>query len=138
MQPPHTSTRFLVLLLASSVGCIERIDQLPVQTCGDDLEPPTWAYVSAAVMQPSCGTASCHSGLAQRAGVILDSAPRGYRSLLEAMPEPFVQPGAPQDSRVIYLLEGSEVARRMPPDAPLPDAGIELVRRWICAGAENN
>lgn len=128
-----------VSLCAAGVpGCIERRDEVPVWSCEDDPAPPTWSVVSAAVMQPSCGTVSCHSALTQRAGVVLDSAEAGYRSLLEAEPEPFVRPGAPQDSRVLYLLAGVEVAKAMPPDAPLPAVDVDLVARWICAGAEDN
>ncbi len=107
-------------------------------TCDDDPAPPTWSLVSAAVMRPSCGTGSCHSRLAQRAGVVLDTAEDGYRALLAAEPEPFVRPGAPDDSRLMYLLVGVEVARTMPPDAPLPAVDVALVERWICAGAEDD
>lgn len=138
MRTNSSSVLVTLALALLAPACIARSDQLPVESCTADPRPPTWAYVSAAVMQPSCGTASCHSTLTQQAGVILDSKSLGYRSLVEAMPEPFVQPGAPQDSRVMYLLAGVDVAKRMPPDAPLPEADIELVRRWICAGAEDN
>lgn len=137
MQANRAPIKVVVLALFVASGCIDRGEQL-VASCDVDPDPPTWQYVSAAVMQPSCGTASCHSTLTQRAGVILDDAALGYRSLLDATPEPFVRAGAPQDSRVLYLLEGVEVDTRMPPDAPLPDADIELVQRWICAGAEDN
>jgi hypothetical protein len=127
------------LLASCAAACIERQDITSAAwTCEDDADPPTWSLVSAAVTQPSCGTASCHSALTQRAGIVLDSAAAGYRSLVEAEPEPFVRPGSPQGSRVLYLLNGVEVARTMPPDAPLPGADIDLVRRWICAGAEND
>lgn len=128
----------LAILTLLVPACITRSDTLPVESCAVDAKPPTWSYVSAAVMQPSCGTATCHSTLTQKAGVILDSPSLGYRSLVEAMPEAFVQPGAPQESRVMYLLAGVDVAKPMPPDAPLPAADIDLVRRWICAGAEDN
>ena len=32
-----------------------------------------------------------------------------------------------------FVLAGVGVAQRMPPDAPIPDADIELVRRWPAA-----
>jgi hypothetical protein len=28
--------------------------------------------------------------------------------------------------------------RRMPPDAPLPAEDIDLILRWMCAGAQDN
>ena len=123
---------------AAGSGCIDRRDELPAAECADDPAPPTWTRVSVAVMQPACGTVACHSALARRAGVVLDSRAAGYASLVEAEPEPFVQPGAPADSRLMYLLTGAAVARMMPPEAPLPAAELELVARWICAGAEDD
>lgn len=126
------------LAIALAPACIDRRDQAPAATCADDPEPPTWARVSATVMRPSCGTVACHSALARRADVVLDSAAAGYASLLTAEPEPFVRAGAPAESRLMYLLAGVDVARMMPPDAPLPDVDIALVERWICAGAEDD
>lgn len=119
-------------------ACIERNDALPVWTCADDASPPSWRLVSAAVTKPSCGTAACHSSLTRRAGVVLDSAEAGYASLVLAQPEPFVRPGDPDGSKLMFLLAGAEVPRTMPPDAPLPGADVDLVLRWICAGAEDD
>lgn len=126
------------LLVGGAGACVERRDEPPVWSCADEPTPPTWSLVSAAVMRPSCGTVACHSALAQRAGVVLDTAADGYRALLEAEPEPFVRPGAPRESRLMYLLAGVDVARAMPPEAPLPTVDVELVERWICAGAEDD
>ena len=46
----------------------------------------------------------------------------------------FVVPGDPDASKLVHMLRGDET-ERMPPDAPLPDADIELIERWIRAGA---
>ncbi len=40
-------------------------------------------------------------------------------------------------SPLLYLLNG-EGALRMPPDGPLPQADIDLIDRWIKAGAKND
>ena len=147
MSPPRAPSRSrrqraLALAVAALAGgpaaCIDRRDEPPTASCADDPAPPTWSLVSAAVMQPSCGTVACHSALSRRAGVVLDSAAAGYTSLLAAEPEPFVRAGLPAESRLMYLLAGVDVARMMPPDAPLPTVDIELVARWICAGAEDD
>jgi hypothetical protein len=131
---------FLVVLLPASLAtaCVDRADEPPAFACGVDPDPPTWSYLSTTVFRPNCATALCHSSNAASAGVVLDDREDGFRSLLAAEPEPFVRPFEPQNSQLLYLLEGFEVTRRMPPDAPLPAAQVDLVTRWICAGAENN
>ncbi|HVV82129.1 MAG TPA: c-type cytochrome domain-containing protein [Kofleriaceae bacterium] len=129
----------LALALAClAAACIERREELPRWTCDDDPSPPSWSRVSAAVMRPSCGTVACHSAVARRADLVLDSEEAGYASLVDADPEPFVRAGDPGHSELMYLLAGVDVARMMPPDAPLPEADVELVKRWICAGAEDD
>jgi Planctomycete cytochrome C len=84
----------------------------------------------AAVIAPNCATSSCHSSLAKTAGLTLDDPEDSYRQLLGRN---FVVPGDPA-STLLSLLTGDE-RRRMPPDAPLPEADIALVRLWIDAGA---
>jgi Planctomycete cytochrome C len=79
---------------------------------------------------PNCATSSCHSSLAETAGLSLDDPDDSYAELRSRR---FVVPGDPS-STLLSLLEGEE-RRRMPPDAPLPAADIELVRLWIEAGA---
>jgi Planctomycete cytochrome C len=98
---------------------------------GDPAErPTTWSYLHAALVVPSCATSSCHSSLAKTAGLTLDEPEASYQQLLARR---FVVPGDPS-STLLSLLEGEE-RRRMPPDAPLPAADIELFRRWIEVGA---
>jgi len=92
--------------------------------------PATWAYLHPAIIAPSCATSSCHSARVETAGVALDDAEEAYLDLTERR---FVVPGDPA-STLMSLLEGDERGR-MPPDAPLPAADIELIRSWIEAGA---
>ncbi|MCC6993255.1 MAG: hypothetical protein IT370_01370 [Deltaproteobacteria bacterium] len=101
--------------------------------CGEDpaSRPADWGYLHAAVIEPACTSASCHSSLAKTGGVVLDDADSARRTLLEAG---FVRPGDP-NSPLLYLLRGDE-RQRMPPDAPLPRADVELVQRWIEGGAQ--
>ncbi len=73
-------------------------------------------------------------------GVVLDSRDAGYKSLVTMPPDgyaPFVVAGQPDQSQLMFLLDGSEI-KRMPPDAPLVAADIDLIRAWIVAGAKNN
>lgn len=98
---------------------------------GDPGERPArWSYIHAAIIAPSCATSSCHSDRVETAGIALDDPDVAYEALLGRL---YVTPGDP-GSALIQLLEGVEV-RRMPPDAPLPQADIDLVRTWIEDGA---
>jgi hypothetical protein len=102
-----------------------------------DPRPATWSLISTAIIQPRCGTAGCHSELAQVAGMTLDSRDAGYRALVTMPPDghgAYVVAGDPAASALVYLLRGDEVGR-MPPDAPLPPADVELIERWIAGGA---
>jgi hypothetical protein len=112
---------YRLVLLAGLVGA-----------CAEDPagRPASWSYVHAAILAPSCATSSCHGERTAAAGVALDDPDTAYEALLG---KSFVTPGDPA-SPLLLLLEGDEV-RRMPPDAPLPQADIDLVRTWVEAGA---
>jgi hypothetical protein len=112
--------RLVLAILAGGMAC-----------AGDPLErPATWSYLHTAVIAPGCATSSCHSALVETAGIALDDREDSYAQLVELS---FVVPGDPT-SALIPLLEGDERSR-MPPDAPLPQADIDLIRIWIEAGA---
>jgi mono/diheme cytochrome c family protein len=82
----------------------------------------TYEEVSAQILKVSC--VGCHSGLSAPAGLDLSS----YASL---MASGVIVPGKPEES---YLFERIE-AGEMPPKVPLTAAEVDLVRRWILAGA---
>ncbi len=118
-----------------------------VAGCADDRDerPAQWSYISATIIAPNCATAGCHSQLAATYGLQLDSRIGAYFELVgphDAAGNPqgqnYVVPGDPDASKLMWLLTGTEVTTRMPPDNPLPDADIDLVRRWIAAGAKFN
>jgi hypothetical protein len=77
---------------------------------------------------------NCHSAIAQKAGVDLHDRASGYATLAG---RGFVDPAAPDASAVIFLMRG-QGSLRMPPDEPLPEADIVLIRNWIAAGATND
>jgi len=98
---------------------------------GADTRPADWSYIHAAIVTPSCATASCHGASASAGGLAFDDAVETRRLLLS---KPYVTPGDP-NSALLFLLEGRE-RDRMPPDGPLPQPDIELIRRWIEEGAQ--
>src|SRR4051794_19738024 len=87
--------------------------------CGSatDDRPPRWSFISPAIIQPSCATASCHSDIAQRAGVNLSDIRKGYHSLVERQFVTFTQdPGvdpvvAAQNAEVIVLMHAAGARR---------------------------
>jgi hypothetical protein len=92
--------------------------------------PAAWSYVHAAIIAPNCATSSCHSARTAAAGVALDDPDTAYKTLIDRQ---YVIPGD-DGSTLLLLLDGDE-RQRMPPDAPLPLADIDLVRTWIEEGA---
>jgi hypothetical protein len=123
--------------------------------CGnaEDDREPVWGYISPAIIQPNCATASCHSKGAATAGLDLSTAENGYISLLQLRlapraptmpggppnepPRQLVLPFNPDESRVVNML-WARGTRRMPPDRPLAQADIRLIEQWILNGAQNN
>jgi hypothetical protein len=115
------------LALAASLGAC-----LGIAGCGaNDDRPANWSYISAAIIQPNCATANCHSALSARSGVNLDTISNGYHALVDRR---FVVPGNPQGSALHQLLRG-QGTRRMPPDTELPGEDILLIDKWIMLGA---
>jgi hypothetical protein len=112
--------------------------------------PARWSYIHAAIIEPSCATAGCHSALTAIAGPNLSGNEGAYNILTghvcgepllpEAPPGNHVIPFAADYSTLIYQLRGVDPEGRpyrdvMPPDTPLPDVEVELVARWIDEGA---
>lgn len=137
LATPTVSAAFLLALSAFASGCDEEDDDPShYYSCAApalDDRPATWPYISAAILQPSCATVGCHSELTATAGIQLHSAVAGYTALVSSG---VVVPGRPHESRLMHLLRGETARTRMPPDSPLPTTDADLIRRWICAGAE--
>jgi hypothetical protein len=130
-NPPVFSSReqsasFLLVVLAAVavVGCGGTTDDRPTK----------WSFISPAITEPSCATVNCHSAIAQKAGVDLHDRASGYATLAG---RGFVDPTTPDASAVIFLMRG-QGSLRMPPDEPLPESDIVLIRNWIAAGATND
>ena len=127
------------MLLAVTVGCQDASDR-----------PARWSYVHAAIIQPACTTAGCHSKHAALGGLDLSDREGAYALLTgHICGEPtrpqdpgrnYVTPYAAAYSTLYYQLQGEDsdgrpVRNVMPPDVPLPEVEVELVARWIDEGA---
>jgi hypothetical protein len=123
-----------LMLVAGLAGC-----------GGADNRPAKWSYIAPAIIEPNCATVSCHSSVAQRAGVILEPAQKAYdiltgRHFVVACPQgqdATCMDTAVATSEILYLLRG-QGSQRMPPDQALPEADIHLIQTWIADGAQNN
>jgi hypothetical protein len=114
---------------------------------GVDNRPARWSYIAPAIIEPNCATVSCHSSVAQRAGVILDTTQTAYKTLTSRHfvvvcpnnPDAGMtcQNVAAADSEILTLLRG-QGSQRMPPDQALPEVDIQLIQTWIANGAQNN
>ena len=109
--------------------------------------PAKWSYIAPAIIEPNCATVSCHSSVAQRAGVILEPAQKAY-DILTGRHFVVTCPQSPDagttcmdmavaTSEILYLLR-AQGSQRMPPDQALPEADIHLIQTWIADGALNN
>ena len=138
MPPTRTVLAALGLIVAAGLwGCTSEDDR-----------PASFSYIYPTIIEPNCSTIGCHSSFVATYGLQLDTYEGAYAILVGAPCEPgappvapqqnFVRPGQPDRSKLIYLLEGTDVPRRMPPDVPLPSKDVDLVRQWILEGAQCN
>jgi hypothetical protein len=94
--------------------------------CGDltDERPAKWSFISATIAEPQCATVNCHSAVAKRDNLDLSSRDVGIcynpKSFVENLKMPIGK------------------VRRMPPDAPLPAADIELWAKWAATDGTND
>jgi hypothetical protein len=126
-NPPVLSGRRILLAALAATAVVG---------CGGttDDRPPQWSFISPAITEPSCATVNCHSAIAQKAGVDLHDRASGYATLVG---RGFVDTSAPDSSAVIHMMKG-EGSLRMPPDEPLPNVDVTLIRSWIANGAKND
>jgi hypothetical protein len=86
-----------------------------------------WNYLHAAIIEPSCATAGCHSAWTQVFDMDLSTPEHACDALTMQ-----------RDVRSMVTLingEGAGDWPLMPPDGPLPPADIELLERWVTDGA---
>jgi hypothetical protein len=114
---------WIALVSLAAAGCGEEVDP----------RPTSWGYIHAAIVVPTCATIGCHSEFSEQKNLNLEDEQEGYDDLLNGPPRRVV-PGNPAGSPLMVRLQGIE-GQRMPPDAPLPAADVELIRRWIEEGA---
>ena len=101
--------------------------------------PPTLAQLTTQIFEPRCSASGCHGATDPSRALNLQSdaiASLVDVASVEDPAVPRVAPGDPDGSLLYLVLVGPVGAtRQMPPGAVLPAEDVELVRRWIEAGA---
>lgn len=123
-----------------------------VAACGTttDDRPRTIDYVTEAILAPTCGAANCHSSFAQQGGDVFDTVEAARRSLvvnglisfdsvtIDGVPMGY-DPADPDNSQLIIWLTQTDPFNRgigrMPFDAPMPNADVNLLKLYIKEGA---
>lgn len=83
-------------------------------------------YLHAAIIEPSCATIGCHSAATKAANLDM-STPEAACVSIGLFPAPSID--------LLLRGESSGEYPQMPPDTPLPPADIDLIVRWVEAGA---
>ena len=118
---------------------------IALAACGgtDPMEtPPTFTNVQTRVFNLSCNISrSCHVG-SSAAGVLNLEDPAYARLMRPAVADPtkmLVVPGDPDHSYIMDKLLNRNVGNLyMPPTGMIEMERIDLVKRWIAAGAPND
>jgi hypothetical protein len=121
------------------------VGALLASACGNavDDRPPTLDYLTETILAPSCATAECHSAFKRQVGDVFDTPAAARRTIVAN--ELVAYPDDVADPAHSFLVTTLTVGRpsilrpgsgnvRMPYDAAMPDADIELIKAWIAAG----
>nr|HEX4317152.1 c-type cytochrome domain-containing protein [Kofleriaceae bacterium] len=100
-----------------------------------DTRPETADYVIQAILVPACGRGGCHTEDTQPHGLAFDTIANAKTALATRdRGRQMVIAGDPDNSELVTVLV--DTRSPMPPDQPLADADIDLIARWIAAGAD--
>lgn len=118
---------------------------LVASACGTTDDRPLDAqFVTEAVLAPSCGMAQCHSAFKQAGGRSFDSLVEMRRSIVDfglvTLDSLQFDPRDPARAALTVWVTAIDPFRRgigrMPLDAPLADADVEYLKRWIVGPVE--
>jgi len=95
-------------------------------------------YVAEAILAPTCGEAQCHAAFSANRGDIFDSVDASRRSIHRNGLAVISDKTAPdQAALILWVTVGFQAQLgigRMPYDAPMPNADIALLKKWIGLG----
>ena len=131
-SPDSKRPRIAFIALLGLIAAAFAIPSAPADDA-DPLPPVDYTRDVKPILEMHCY--DCHSASDQQAGLRVDTA---ALTIEGGDSGPAVIPGKSQESHLLAVLTGeSEEVDRMPLDSdPLSDEEIDIVRRWIDAGAE--
>lgn len=120
------------LLLFAGCGDMGDVPTGP-GTNGGDQNTLTWVdHIRPNVVQPNCS--ACHGGALARNGLDLGEFDE-WIDAESSYGNPYVVPGEPDSSEIVWRLEGTGGLLQMPQGGELPPDQIDRVRAWIEQGA---
>jgi hypothetical protein len=118
---------------------------LLLAACGESMDdrPLELEYLTQAILAPSCGATQCHSTFKQAGNYVFDTPEAARRTIVDEglirFDSSLYDPDMPTMARlIIWVTEIDPEAAgigRMPFDAPLPNADVELLKEWISVQA---
>ncbi len=104
---------------------------------------PSFARDVQPILTTSCALAGCHSGIAPAHGLTLESG-LAYAALVDVPgascgASPYVAPGDVSQSVILFAIAGGGPCPVVPMPferAPLNDADVDVIRGWVCSGAQ--
>jgi hypothetical protein len=152
LRPGRGAVALLLLLSSCGGGTGEGLDEngrtlapavAPAPAAGAPAAiEPTLASIQSKVFSVNCAIPGCHGGGAVQFGLRLESGASAASLINVVSPRDAnlvrVVPGNPDRSFLIQKLEGTQtLGDRMPQFGPyLPQASIDVIRRWISDGAK--
>jgi hypothetical protein len=104
--------RYRVLILAGAL----------LAACGtEDDRPATVEVVALEILAPSCGAVQCHSTTTRTEGLAFDTLDATKDTLNNEL-------GL---GKLVQVIDDKE----MPPDSPMFENDVALIKKWIAAGA---
>jgi hypothetical protein len=103
-----------------------------------DDRPETLAYITETILEPSCGTAECHSAMKAEKHYVFDSVDAARTSLQDSVVTCDEPPctTAPAGSYLLTVItQKDDEGNRMPLDMPLSNKDIVLIEQWILDGS---
>lgn len=161
MQPKRVTLLFLACAALAHASACSSSKNEP-ETCtayvvpqGTDLTAPKVTFKAdvAPILVKSCTDQACHGSKASSEGIYLpaNSPDEMYAALTgpatSTLAMGVTTAGSPEKSFLMRKLDGDQCTvtcvkggcgARMPPDAPLPVAARDTIRRWIAQGAKKD
>jgi hypothetical protein len=135
----QSGTAVLLALLLLIVACKHEIPALPEKPAPDQGNPdracsPDTIYYEDQVqpiLNSNCAFGGCHDAASAQDGVILNNYENTYNT-------GDVVPFNAGNSKLFKVITEPDPRKRMPLNRlPLPDAQVEIIRKWIAQGAKN-